>query len=310
MENFETPPNSPPVVVIDPDDDQTMWSSTRTIDPTPSFAIIQLLIYNNFDIKGTHMQMIRDIQLDGRIRSNPHRHVADFLDISSLFQYGENQEEAVKLRTFPFSLSGEAKTWNHQEIIENLERKFEYLKKIQHSKSFPRTTNTKLRHEFVYKPPSIRNENDKGDVASIEEDDIKPIPTMPNSNQIMSNSPTVSTFFKDCTMHISYTNAKTFADDALLNHVGDKELKSIDGVGNGVLTKTKIKKDGVPTKLNKEWKLNEKEVIEEDAWRRNELISHIYASICVAFYRMEFDRDFFRPGSFVLVTPPNWVAAE
>ncbi|GJV46362.1 hypothetical protein Tco_1430898 [Tanacetum coccineum] len=45
--------------------------------------------------------------------------------------------------------------------------------------------------------------------------------------------------------------------DVLPNHVGDKELKSIDGVGNRVLTKTKIKKDeyGVPKELNKEWKL-------------------------------------------------------
>ncbi|GJS58091.1 reverse transcriptase domain-containing protein [Tanacetum coccineum] len=57
------------------------------------------------------MQMIRDNQFDGRIQSDPHRNVADFLEISNLFQYGENQEEAVMLRTFPFSLSGEAKTW-------------------------------------------------------------------------------------------------------------------------------------------------------------------------------------------------------
>ncbi|GJQ90917.1 reverse transcriptase domain-containing protein [Tanacetum coccineum] len=57
------------------------------------------------------MQMIQDNQFDGRIRSDPHQHVANFLEISNLFQYGENQEEAVMLRTFPFSLSGEAKTW-------------------------------------------------------------------------------------------------------------------------------------------------------------------------------------------------------
>nr|GEU89108.1 retrovirus-related Pol polyprotein from transposon TNT 1-94 [Tanacetum cinerariifolium] len=35
----------------------------------------------------------------------------DSLLISSLFQYGENQEEAVMLRTFPFSLARESKTW-------------------------------------------------------------------------------------------------------------------------------------------------------------------------------------------------------
>ncbi|GJZ80977.1 hypothetical protein Tco_0645971 [Tanacetum coccineum] len=80
MEKFETPPDSPPV--IDPDD-QPMWSSTRIVVPTPRPAIVQLSISNNFHIK----------------------------EINNLFQYGENQEEAVMLRTFPFSLSGEAKTW-------------------------------------------------------------------------------------------------------------------------------------------------------------------------------------------------------
>ncbi|GKA18871.1 hypothetical protein Tco_0698786 [Tanacetum coccineum] len=131
---------------------------------------------------------------------------------------------------------------NRQTIIENLERQF--------------------KQEFVYKPPLIRNENDKGDVAFIKEDAINHIPTMPNPNPINSNSPTVSPFLKDFTMHIPYTNAKTFTDDVLMNHVGDKELKYVDGVGIRVLTKKKIKKNdnGVPKELNKEWKQNEKVV--------------------------------------------------
>nr|GEU66646.1 reverse transcriptase domain-containing protein [Tanacetum cinerariifolium] len=81
----------------------------KGVAPTPSSAIVQLHISINFRIKGTHMQMIQDNQFDGRIQSDPHRHVADFLKISNLFQYGENQGETVMLRTFPFSLSGEAK---------------------------------------------------------------------------------------------------------------------------------------------------------------------------------------------------------
>ncbi|GKC43735.1 hypothetical protein Tco_1061457 [Tanacetum coccineum] len=113
MKKFETPPDSPPIIVIDLDD-QPMWSSIRTVDSTPSFAIIQHPISTNFRIKGTHMQMIRDNQFDGRIRSDPHRNVANFLKISNLFQYGENQEEAVMLRTFSFSLSGESKTCGSQ----------------------------------------------------------------------------------------------------------------------------------------------------------------------------------------------------
>ncbi|GKF88259.1 hypothetical protein Tco_0259136, partial [Tanacetum coccineum] len=102
--------------------------------------------------------------------------------------------------------------------------------------------------------PSIRNENDKGDVLFIEEDEVQPIPSMPNPN------PSLSSFLKDCTVHIPYTNAKTFADVILPNHVGDEELNSIDGVGIGVLTKSKIKKDenGVPKKPK--WKMNDKAV--------------------------------------------------
>ncbi|GKA18766.1 hypothetical protein Tco_0698681 [Tanacetum coccineum] len=84
---------------------------------------------------------------------------------------------------------------------------------------------------------------------------------MPNPNLINSNSPTVSPYLKDCTVHIPYTNAKTFADDVLPNHVGDKELKSIDGVGTGRMTKKEKKKYmGLPKEPNKEWKLNDKAV--------------------------------------------------
>ncbi|GJV86649.1 hypothetical protein Tco_1530587 [Tanacetum coccineum] len=127
---------------------------------------------------------------------------------------------------------------NRQTIIKNLERKFEFLdKKTLRTKSLPRTTNFKPRHEFVYKPPSIRNENDKGDVKAIEEDKIKHVPTISNPNLIIFNSPTVSPFLKDCTMHIPYTNAKTFADDVLPNHVGGEVFKSISGVATGRMTK-------------------------------------------------------------------------
>ncbi|GJU17091.1 hypothetical protein Tco_1145057 [Tanacetum coccineum] len=110
---------------------------------------------------------------------------------------------------------------NHQMIIQNLEWQVKYL----------------------------------GDVKFIEEDETQPFPTMLSSNLIHSNSPTVSPFLKDSAVHIPYTNAKTFADDVLLNHVGDKELKSYDGVGTGRMTKKKIKKDDMAGNG------------EEDAWR-------------------------------------------
>ncbi|GKA33253.1 hypothetical protein Tco_0719620 [Tanacetum coccineum] len=149
---------------------------------------------------------------------------------------------------------------NRQAIIENLERQFKYLKKIQPTKSLSHTTNTKPRHEFFYKPSSIWNKNEKGDVAFIKEYVIKPISTVPNPKPINSNSPTVSPFFKDCTFHIPYTNAKTFADDVLLNHVDGEELKSFDGVGIGRIIKKEKNDMGLPKEPNKEWNKNEKVV--------------------------------------------------
>ncbi|GKB60775.1 hypothetical protein Tco_0916961 [Tanacetum coccineum] len=142
---------------------------------------------------------------------------------------------------------------NRQAIIENLERQFVFLdKKIMRSKSLPRITNTKLRQEFVYKPPSVRNENNKGDVKLIKEDETQPIPTIKNPNPIMSNSPTSSPYLKDCTVHIPPTDVKTFADDVLANHVGDKELKSSYGIGTGRMIKMEKNDKGMPREFNKE----------------------------------------------------------
>ncbi|GJS72388.1 hypothetical protein Tco_0705229 [Tanacetum coccineum] len=80
-------------------------------------------------------------------------------------------------------------------------------------------------------------------------------------------------------------NANTFADDVLTNHIGGKEFKSIDGVGNEVLAKKESKRNdkGMPKEPNQEWKLNDKVLIDEDAWRKNRLISQAYANFCVAF---------------------------
>ncbi|GJZ91409.1 hypothetical protein Tco_0663336, partial [Tanacetum coccineum] len=66
----------------------------------------------------------------------------------------------------------------------------------------------------------------------------------------------------DCTVHIPYTNAKTFANVVLLNHVGREDLNLIDGVGTERMTKKEIKKDDndVSKEPNKEWKQNEKVV--------------------------------------------------
>ncbi|GJR98715.1 hypothetical protein Tco_0270889 [Tanacetum coccineum] len=70
---------------------------------------------------------------------------------------------------------------------------------------------------------------------------------------------------------IQYTQGimkeNVFEKDVLSNDVGDIELKSIDGIGIGRMTNREIKKDdkGMLKEPKKEWKLNKKQVMEEDA---------------------------------------------
>ncbi|GKD19068.1 reverse transcriptase domain-containing protein [Tanacetum coccineum] len=141
------------------------------------------------------------------------------LDVGGIFLYNtlneafQILEDKVLLKLYFSGLR------NHQAIIQNLERKFEFLLPTE---TLPRTINTKLRHEIVYNIPLIQNDNDKGDVKFIEEEETEPNPTMPNPNLIMSNSSTVSPFLKDCTVHIPYTQEKVFEHDEISNHVGDK----------------------------------------------------------------------------------------
>ncbi|GKE13633.1 hypothetical protein Tco_1417184 [Tanacetum coccineum] len=94
---------------------------------------------------------------------------------------------------------------------------------------------------------------------------------MPNPNPIEANSPTVSPFPKDCTVHIPYTNVKTFADVVLLNHVGEKEFKSIVGDGIRVLTKKKIKKNDMGLSKEPAMKWNMERKIDE--WEKSQNLS-------------------------------------
>nr|GEX67770.1 hypothetical protein [Tanacetum cinerariifolium] len=106
-------------------------------------------------------------------------------------------------------------------------------------------------NSHLYVMSLLRNENDKGNIKFIEEDLIEPILTMPNPSLINSDSPTISHFLKDSTVHIPYINVNTFVDNVLLNHVGDKELKSSDGVRNGRMTKKEKDENVMPKEPNK-----------------------------------------------------------
>ncbi|GJY36697.1 reverse transcriptase domain-containing protein [Tanacetum coccineum] len=87
-------------------DDEPMWAADHVVAPTPGSAITIPETANEFAIKGN-----RGNQFDGRTKTDPHKHIHEFLGICDMFKYRDTENEAVRLMMFPLSLTGEAKTW-------------------------------------------------------------------------------------------------------------------------------------------------------------------------------------------------------
>ncbi|GJS51663.1 hypothetical protein Tco_0625025 [Tanacetum coccineum] len=99
--------NSDTVVV----DDEPMWAADRVVASTPSSAITIPESTNEFSIKGNHLTFVKGNQFDGRIKTDPHKHIHEFLRICDMFNYKDTKNKAVRLMMFLLSLTGEAKTW-------------------------------------------------------------------------------------------------------------------------------------------------------------------------------------------------------
>ncbi|GKC42954.1 reverse transcriptase domain-containing protein [Tanacetum coccineum] len=95
----------------DPMDDEPMWAADHVVAPTPGSAITIPETANEFAIKGNHLTLVKGNQFDGRTKTDPHKHIHEFLGICDMFKYRDTKNEAVRLMMFPLSLTGEAKTW-------------------------------------------------------------------------------------------------------------------------------------------------------------------------------------------------------
>nr|GEZ15283.1 reverse transcriptase domain-containing protein [Tanacetum cinerariifolium] len=95
----------------DPVDDEPIWAANRVVAPTLSSAINIPETANEFAIKGNHLTLVKGNQFDGRTKTNPHKHIYEFLKICDMFEYRDTENEVVRLMMFPLSLTGEAKTW-------------------------------------------------------------------------------------------------------------------------------------------------------------------------------------------------------
>ncbi|GJS84489.1 reverse transcriptase domain-containing protein [Tanacetum coccineum] len=78
---------------------------------TPGSAITIPETANEFAIKGNHLTLVKGNQFDGRTKTDPHKHIHEFLGICDMFKYRDTENEAVRLMMFPLSLIGEEKTW-------------------------------------------------------------------------------------------------------------------------------------------------------------------------------------------------------
>ncbi|GJY95319.1 reverse transcriptase domain-containing protein [Tanacetum coccineum] len=91
--------------------DEPMWAADHVVASTPGSAITIPETANEFAIKGNHLTLVKGNQFDGRTKTDPHKHIHEFLGICDMFKYRDTENEAVRLMMFPLSLTGEAKTW-------------------------------------------------------------------------------------------------------------------------------------------------------------------------------------------------------
>ncbi|GJZ79662.1 retrovirus-related pol polyprotein from transposon TNT 1-94 [Tanacetum coccineum] len=124
-----------------PIDDEPMWAADHVFAPTPGSAIIIPETANEFAIKGNHLTLFKGNQFDGRTKTDPHKHIYEFLGICDMFKYRDTENEVVRLMMFPLSLTREAKTWL-DELNEGTIKTWDELRTAFISRLFPQLFST------------------------------------------------------------------------------------------------------------------------------------------------------------------------
>ncbi|GJV42351.1 reverse transcriptase domain-containing protein [Tanacetum coccineum] len=132
---------------LNPMDDEPMWVADRVVAPTPGSAITILEIANEFAINDNHLTLVKGNQFYGRTKTDPHKHIHEFLRICDMIKYRDTENEAVRLMMFPLSLTGEAKTWL-DELNEGTIETWDELRAAFISRFFPPTLFDQLLKEI------------------------------------------------------------------------------------------------------------------------------------------------------------------
>ncbi|GKD29689.1 reverse transcriptase domain-containing protein [Tanacetum coccineum] len=92
-------------------DDEPMWAADRLITLTLGPTITIHATENEFSIKGNHLTLVKGNQFDGRNKTDPHKHIHEFIGLCDMVKYGATENKVVRFMMFPLSLTGEEKTW-------------------------------------------------------------------------------------------------------------------------------------------------------------------------------------------------------
>ena len=66
---------------------------------------------NNFEIKPSFIQMDQQNQFGGNVMEDPNTHLTNIMDLYGTIKINGVNDDAIKLRLFPFSLCDKAKVW-------------------------------------------------------------------------------------------------------------------------------------------------------------------------------------------------------
>nr|GEW19028.1 reverse transcriptase domain-containing protein [Tanacetum cinerariifolium] len=128
-------------------DDKPMWATDCVVASTPGSAISIPEIANEFAIKGNHLTLVKGNQFDGRTKTDPHKHIYEFLKICNMFKYKDTKNEVVRLMMFPPSLIREAKTWL-DELNKGTIKTWDELRTVFISRFFPSALFDRLLEEI------------------------------------------------------------------------------------------------------------------------------------------------------------------
>ena len=91
--------------------DERMIDSDRKPAVARGSPIVIPNMGGHFHIQSEHLNIVKENTFDGQLKRDPYKHVTEFITHCSLFDYGADTKEGVRLRLFPLSLTGEAQDW-------------------------------------------------------------------------------------------------------------------------------------------------------------------------------------------------------